>query len=432
MVGFPVFWALGLSAVVFPLMAIPMAWALVRRGRIRFPPGFGLWVLFLVCVLAGAVVLGVTAPGTIPPHGAGRFLAYGARLAYYVSLTVFMLYVGNMPESKLPSLKITRMLGLLCWWTIVLGLAGVLFPHFSFHPPLGGLVPSPSGNPGGATLALSQVQPVLGYSAPRPAAPYDYTNAWGNALSLLLVWFVGGWWAAGRAPRRLALIGGLVVAAVPIVYSLNRGMWIGLVLSVLYVGVRLALRGKIVVLGAVVIGLVLVIVAFLVTPLSALVVDRVHHGHSNDVRTSLGTTAVKIALSSPVIGYGSTRKAVGSGASIAIGPTASCPQCGSREVGSTGQLWLLLTAQGFVGTAFYLLFFARIAWIYRKDRSQLGYAGVLVVLLSLFYGLFYTALTIPLAITFISVGLLWRNGRTATAVDADSSSVMTAQAALAR
>ena len=40
---------------------------------------------------------------------------------------------------------------------------------------------------------------------------------------------------------------------------------------------------------------------------------------------------------------------------------------------------------------------------------MLGIAGTLVVGLEIFYARFYSALTMPLAITFLSIGLLWRN-----------------------
>ncbi len=52
------------------------------------------------------------------------------------------------------------------------------------------------------------------------------------------------------------------------------------------------------------------------------------------------------AAASPIVGYGDTRQQQGSAKSIAVGPTAKCPNCGQQEVGSTGQLWLLLVCDG--------------------------------------------------------------------------------------
>ena len=96
-------------------------------------------------------------------------------------------------------------------------------------------------------------------------------------------------------------------------------------------------------------------------------------------------------MASPVIGYGDTRQERGSPESIAIGPSPKCPICGQLEVGSTGQLWLLLVCSGFVGAAFYLGFFAYGIWRFRHDASPYGLAGVLVLLLSFVYMFTYDA-----------------------------------------
>ena len=51
--GMPVWWALGLGDYMFILLAIPMAarlyaWSAQGNRPIRVPPGFGLWLLFLL------------------------------------------------------------------------------------------------------------------------------------------------------------------------------------------------------------------------------------------------------------------------------------------------------------------------------------------------------------------------------------------------
>lgn len=408
--GFPVWWAIGLTPLVFPLVAIPMAWQLSRRREVRVPPGFWIWLLFLVWVLASGLALNLTAPATLPPSGTGRFIAYGIRFANYAALTVLVLYIGNLPERVLPRSRVIRTLGVLCLWTMALGCAALVFPHVEFQSPAAALLPdSVADARGDATIALAQVQSVLGDSTPRPAAPFTYTNAWGNSLSLLLVWFVVGWWVMGDGRRRLVAGIALVVVSVPIVYSLNRGMWIGLLLSVVYVAVRLAARGRVLTLIAVVAALGIGGVAFAASPLSRIVDERLDTGHSNATRQSLAGESIRTALSSPLIGYGSTRRTLGNQKSIAIGASEDCPKCGNRGIGSTGQIWLLLVAQGFIGAGLYVGYFLWTAWTYRHDHSAIGIAGTLVVLLSLFYGFFYTALTMPLAVTFISIGLLWRN-----------------------
>ena len=59
-------------------------------------------------------------------------------------------------------------------------------------------------------------------------------------------------------------------------------------------------------------------------------------------------------LAQPPAGFGVFLQAID--ASIAIGPSEACPRCGSRNIGSTGQLTLLLISQGFLGVALYFGF----------------------------------------------------------------------------
>jgi len=75
----------------------------------------------------------------------------------------------------------------------------------------------------------------------------------------------------GGKGRRFAGVLILGVAAVPVVYSLNRGLWIALGLSAGYAAYRLALKGRLAAIVAIVMSLVLGIVIFLASPLSGIV-----------------------------------------------------------------------------------------------------------------------------------------------------------------
>lgn len=409
LVAYPVWWVVGVTQIVPVVVAVPLARQLGRRGRVRVPSGFWIWLLFLLWVLVSVVALNVTVPGTLPPAGFGRYLSFAFRLLDYVALTVMMLYVGNMTEPELPRRRVIYWLTGLGLWVIALGLLAVLFPNFQTHTVLSHVLPASLLGSDGGLVRLAQVQQVLGDS-PRPAAPFMFTNAWGNSLSLLLVWIVVAALVLRKTRRaRVLLAAVLLVALVPIVFSLNRGMWIGLGLSIGVVGIRQAVRGQIAVLGGM-FALVAAVTALLAfSPLSTIISSRLDNGNSNDIRVSLAHDSLVAATTSPVIGFGSTRATVGSDASIAIGQSPDCPNCGNRNIGSTGQLWLILIAQGVVGAGLYLGFFARVLWRYRHDTSAIGIAATLVVGLEMFYSLFYTALIIPLTITLISISLAWRN-----------------------
>lgn len=414
LVGFPLWWVVGLAQFALVLAAIPMTWHLIRLGRaVRVPKGFTIWALFLAWVAVSVVAMNEYPPGTVAPSGAGRFLAFGVRFLNYVAVTVVLLYVGNLDDRTLPRSRIIRWLAALAVWLVALGVLAVLFPHARF-PAVTSLV-LPQGidrllNPDGGMLALAQVMGVLGYETPRPAAPFAFTNAWGNVLALLLPWLVvGGWVAARRMRVKLAVAATVLVACVPLIFSLNRGVWIGLGIAIAYVAARMALRGQLLGIALLSTTAAVVLALVAVTPLGGLVSSRVENGHSDGVRASLAREAVNAATSSPLLGYGSTRAMMGSDASIAIGQTDSCRQCGNRNIGSTGQLWLLLVSQGFPGAALYFAFLLQCLWTYRKDHSAIGIAGSCTVLLLVYFALFYTALTMPLAIAFVAIGLLWRN-----------------------
>ncbi len=407
--GWPVWWMLGVQNFVIPLLAVPLAWSLLHRGRIRVPPGFWIWCLFLLLVLVSGLALDAQAETAATGDGIGRYFAFGLRYVNYLAITVMLLFLGNTNEQELPRRRVVRWLALLAVSCLVLGVLSVLFPTFGFQTPASYLLPGALTDEGASRVYLAQYQPILGDPAPRPSAPFSFTNAWGNNVTLLLVWLAVGWGVLGSRRRQLAMWLLLAVGTIPIIYSLNRGMWLGLGVAVVVVAVRLALRGRVKALGALLLCLTLAGLGVSASSLDTMVQARFETGHSNEVRGSLLETSLDLAEQSPLIGFGSTRKTIGSDASIAIGPSEGCPRCGSRTVGSTGQLTLLLVSQGFLGAALYFGFLGFVLVRYLRDLSVLGIAGTLVIGLEILFAGVYSALTMPLTIVFLSIGLLWRN-----------------------
>jgi len=413
LLGYPLWWATGLGEIVWTVFAIPMCLQMYRRRPVRFPPMFWLWGLFLTLVVVSVVMLNVHAPDTIATNsGGGNYVAYGVRLLNYVSVTVVMVYIGNLTEQELPRLRLIRWLGVVFVVTVLGGLAGTVMPNFGYDSPIKRFVPASLQGIDFVQqfthIGTAQVQQGLGF--PRPSAPFEYANAWGNNYSMLLIWFVIGWFLLASTQRRVVALGIVIASVIPVVYSQNRGVWLGMGLGVLYVALRLALLRRFGVL--LVMGVMLVVSGVLVvaTPLQAVVTNRLSATHnSNNLRGSLSLEAISVAKGSPLIGYGSTRSTIGSNKSLAIGKSAGCPKCGNRVIGSTGQLWLILVAQGYVGALLYLLFLFQGVIRYWRDNSVVGIGGTLVLLLSIFYTLLYTAVVSPLGITLIGMALLWRN-----------------------
>ncbi|WP_433219549.1 hypothetical protein [Microtetraspora malaysiensis] len=404
--GYPIWWALGLGGLSIVVVAVPMAVVLWRRRPIKVPMGMGLWFLLLAGYAISAVTLAANPPGTYGDLSTGRILGYLMRLAIYVALAVTVLYLGNLTLDELPQLTLVRLLGVLFITTVAGGLLGVFAPGFQFTAPIELLLPDwIGGNSFVKNLihpTAGQVQHVLGHASPRPEAPFEWANAWGSNISVLLIWFVVGWWTYGGRWRRVAVAVLLPLAAIPIVYSLNRGLWIGLALSAAY----LAFRWRPLVVG---VAAALAGGALLLSPLGAIVGQRLDNPHSNDIRAFTMASTVRAAATSPVIGYGNTRNAYGNYSTITTGKTAWCPTCGHPPLGSDGQLWLTLITQGLTGAALYVAFFLGAIRRYWSDKSPIGQAGTLVMFLVLFYMFVYDGLVSALSLYLISFALLWRN-----------------------
>ncbi|RAY14509.1 hypothetical protein DPM19_15235 [Actinomadura craniellae] len=413
LVGYPIWWALGLGIFSFTIIAIPMAWGLVRRWPIRLPAGFGLWLLFLLWCVFSLSMITVDPPGTYGQFGMGRMISSGLRLVQYLSITILLLYIGNLTEKELPRLRLVRMLGIFFLTTVAGGLLGTYVPDFEFKAPLEYVLPAALAND---SYVLNLVHPTaaqiewfLGFRSPRPEAPFEWANAWGNNLSILLIWFVIGWWTYGGPGRRLSMGVFLSLAAIPVVYSLNRGLWAALGFAVLFGAIRMAMRGRVWALAGMSAILLVGTVFFISSPLKQIVDDRLANPHSDSGRAWNRNKTMEVAWGSPVLGYGGTRWAIGSQNSSVTGKTGGCPECGHPPLGADGQLWLVIISQGYVGAFFYLAFFLNALWRYRRDNTPIGSAGLLVLCLALFTMLIYDHLVTPLALYFVTLGLLWRN-----------------------
>jgi hypothetical protein len=415
LVFYPLWWALGLGALVFPIAAIPMAWQLRQRPHIDVPPWFGLWLLFVGWSLLGAIVLGVDAPDTLPTTFAQGLDAYVLRTLQYIGATVVLLYVGNLTQAEVPKLRIIKWLSVLFVVTLAGGFLGLAMPSLEWKSPVELLLPGPLASQRGIVSMVhpqvAQIQDVIGTGDPRPNAPFEFTNAWGNNLSILIVWFVIWAIVYGTARRRMFGLLALTVAVVPIIYSLNRGLWLGLGVAACYATFRLAAAGRPWLIGILVGAAAVALAVLAVTPLGNVVQSRADAGNSNQVRSSLAQASIDGGIASPLLGYGGTRETIGSDESIAIGATPECPRCGNRTIGSTGHAWNVLYSQGFVGLAAFLGFFIAILWRFRHDVSPIGIAAHTIIFVQLLYVFVYVGISSTLSLLMISVALLWRGER---------------------
>jgi O-antigen ligase len=409
-VAYPLWWALGLGVLIFLAIAPVMGFALWRqhrRGlRVLLPPGFLIWLTFLALVVVSVAALGADPEGTVAGTAGSRLIAVVFRLGEYVALTVLLVYAGN--RRGLTDARLVRLLGWLFVITVAGGLLGTFAGTFEFTSPVELLLPKHIRSMGFVQSlvhpAAAQVMELIGDPKPRPAAPWGYTNTWGNNFCLLVGWFIVAY--LGR--RKWLSVACLVAGTVPVVYSLNRGLWIGLGVVACYVALRLAQRGSFAALASVVVAAVVLGIALVLTPLGDVVSARLDNGKSNGVRLYLTEQALAGTKQSPLIGFGSTRTTMGGRNSIAVGESADCARCGNFTIGGNGQLWQLLFAHGLLGTAAYLGFFLYGLWRFRRDHSAIGIAGSAAIVASLVAMFWYNALVTPLAWTFCAYALLWR------------------------
>lgn len=412
--GLPVWWALGLGVLGFLVAAVPMAAWLLRLRRVRTPAGTGLWLLFLVWAAAGVTVLGADAPGTQPTSASEQVVGYAFRLCWYGAATVALLYTANRSRSELSPTRLHRLLAVLFLVTVAGGYVGFLVPDLSFRSPTEQLIPA--GLPGAAFLiklahpSVAQ-QMDIGVDVTRPSAPYVYANDWGAMYGLLLPSFLLAWAGPGAEGRRRWVLPLLLLSVPPFVFSLNRGLWLGVVLVAVVLAVRSALLGRVAGLAALAVGAVLAATALVVTPLGGFVRTRLDNQHSNDGRMELAVRSLRAAWEgSPVLGFGSTRDVQGNFFSIAGGDSAACIGCSTPQLGTQGHLWLLVFAHGFVGAALFLAFVLRRAAPLLRDPSPGATATLAVVLYFLAVMPFYDLAMLPLFVLMLVLGSASRAG----------------------
>ncbi|MGV8886131.1 MAG: O-antigen ligase family protein [Microbacteriaceae bacterium] len=384
---FPLWWMLGPGEAMWIVLAGVMVFYLVRRGGVRVPRGFGLWLLFLIWMLCS--VIGI--------DSSGRLIGFVYRALLYLTVTVIFVYVYNARSTLTPR----YLAGVLSvFWVVVVvgGFVGVLFPLLSFTTPLSAVIPhSIASN----ELVQEMVRRrVTQYNPdaflplePRPSAPFLYTNGWGNAYSVLTPIFVAYLVQVRRERRFWWLAVLLPISFVPAFLTLNRGMFIGIGLALAYVAVRAIVRGHLRVLIAITAVGALAAMIFAVFPVADRLTDRLASSPSTEDRASLYQETFERTLESPVFGYGAPR------------PSQSP---GSPAAGTQGQVWMVLFSHGFAGLFFFL---AWLTWVFVRSirvRDPVLVAANTVLLVVIVQSTYYSILTTGLAVAMIAAAATLR------------------------
>lgn len=381
-VGYPLAWVIGIGDLVWILAAAVMVGYLARTRGVRTPVGSGLWLLFLAWVLASMVMI----------DSPGRLIGFGYRFALYASASIIALYA--FAAASVTIRYVTGVMAIFLGVITAGGLLAMAFPLLTFTTPLAHVLP-------GALTSNELVHEMVvrrttqwnpdayHVSAPRPSAPFLYTNTWGNVYSLVLP--IAALHAVlVRGTRRWVVLALAALSLVPAVLTLNRGMFIGLGVVAVWVLAQRVRAGHVLegVLGAA--GGALLGLLWWVSPAADRFTDRVSTTQSTDDRGFLYRETLDGALGSPVLGYGAPRPA-----SVE----------GMPALGTQGQLWTLIFSHGFAAALLFLLFFA---WALLVAFHQVDLVGAVlggVVAATLVETVFYGMMT-GLVVSLIAAALV--------------------------
>jgi O-antigen ligase len=385
---FPALWLGGVFRFVWPITAFFFLLALIRQGNVKYPRGFGFWLLLVAWAPFSAAQV----------QGAGSKFLLLYQLSSLVAATVIFLYVFNSSHRTLPNSAIIDALTLFWAMLVVTGFIAVLFPAISFRSPFELILPnSLASNQFVRDLVhvrFAQVQTFLGYPVGRPSPFFAFTNAWGGGVALLTPIAFAALAQTRSLGRRQFLVGLLALSVVPIVVSVNRGLWLALTLASAYAAFRFALARK---LNALAILLALVstlLVAFFLTPLGGLISDRLAHPHSNQGREALYHEAIDRTEESPLVGYG--------------GPIPSQDSSASPPVGTHSELFFLSISYGIPSVVFFAGWFG-LTFLRSSRLGSLPHFWAHVAILIFLMEAPYYLLEMHIPVAMIIAALLWRD-----------------------
>ncbi|MDT9594389.1 O-antigen ligase family protein [Nocardioides zeae] len=386
LLGYPLWWALGVQLPFWALAAAPvLVWLWLNRRTIVLPPGYGALLLFLGWVLASGLTLTTV-----------RYaMAYGLRLVLYVAVVAIGIAVWNALRHGYPARRVVTWL--VAFWAaaILLAYPGILVSNLEFTSPLEALLRALGIDD---PFLTSLTHPEFSeydqlYGAPRPSPLFAYTNDWGAAVGILLpVGMYAFVTAAGR--REKVLLGLLLLASVPpVLVSLNRGCWITIGVALAWVVVQRALSGDlrpVAAVGATVAAIGATVV--LVEPLRRALTARFEYGNTS-TRATLYEASWDLALRSPLLGWGAPQSSEGLADSNDV------------SIGTHGQLWTILVSQGLVGLGLFVLAVLLVWWHARPASGApevwlhaLGPALLVQIA-------FYEVLPVPLAVALLALAV---------------------------
>jgi O-antigen ligase len=387
-VWMPVAYFVGFSSLVWIIPAFAFGIPMLARRSLRVPGMIVPLVALVAWIPFSALQL----------DGFNSMPVFFYRFLIWVSTVAGFLWLCNTPTSKVPTDRIVRMLGVLWIVLVGFGFLAILFSSLAMPSPLQMVLPGALKSNAFiydlTVIRFAELQTFLTGAVPRPAAPLPATNGWGSTLGLLLPFFVLSWLNAPSAKRRLAGWIICALAVIPIAVSTNRGLWLSIIVALVYFSFRRLLRGDARPMFGVAIlaGLALALVLF--TPLATVVTARLDNSEaSNDTRQNVYKDAFEGTKESPLFGNGA--------------PASQDPKSFAPPVGTHGLIWYVMFCHGFPALAMLLIALGTLfaaTLLARTPTALWAHITILVCITQIpYYGLLPQIVVIGLA-----AGICWR------------------------
>lgn len=391
-VSLPVWWLIGVSGFVMSAVGILMIIALLFRRHLTTAKGFSLYLFFLLwCIFSASQV-----------NDPRQLFSLSYRGSIYLASGALFLYILNHPHEEMPTAGVVKAIS--GFWLIVVigGTIGMLGPTIQFATPMQRILPVKiASDPFVHDLVSASTasgRAFAAYPIHRPKAPFPYTNLWGASYALALPFAVLSLAYTKKKRNRDVMVLVLAFSIIPLTFSLDRGAWLSASGGLIYATLRLARGRNAQLLKAVAIGVILLGLVLIATPLGSIIGTRLSHGYGDAHRAQLYNQSAALVWKSPIFGYG---------APVLVE--------GNLSAGTHGQLWTILVSQGIPGLVFFV---GWLLWALWKASRRLppGHPGdpavrfwcEVAIFVAIIQMPYYDLLPWGLPIAMTAAALAWR------------------------
>ncbi len=382
----PVSWLLGLHELAWPVLVLPIAGFLVRRGRIYAPRALLLWLLYVAIALVAAVSAGI-----------GYFT-----VVMYLAATVLFLFGFNASIDELPDHVVVSVMALF-WVTMVVGGLISIATGVTEFPSLGATIFQPE--PGSWLEGVTKVQfadplkegyteGLFGSWDSRPKGFLTWSNHWGSAFVMLLPASLLLRFQMERGRLRNLLDITIVLSVVPFVLARNRWAWLSLVVVVVY-GIVRFWRPRPYLARSLLGLLVASAVIIASTPLVTVVIDRLEFEGSEGSRSEQYQQSFDLIDESPWLGFG-------------VSQVSTDPDWEGLELGIDSQILQTMVLHGVVALAVFLAWMLLILHATRAMDTPLLVLAHVGAFVLLFHSMYYVFLPHRLMFLMLLAGSAYR------------------------